>query len=72
MKPKDDRESIKHLAQTGQVAKFEDLESLVFAFEKVLQRHGISIKSGRHLKVVPSWKCWARNRTAASANHRHS
>jgi hypothetical protein len=46
----DNREALRHLAQTGQVAKFEELESLVFAFEEVLKRHGIPIKSGSELE----------------------
>lgn len=42
--------TIQQLGKTGQVASFQVMETLVFDFEKVLQRHGISIQTGSELE----------------------
>jgi hypothetical protein len=43
-------EVVQRLIQTGQVASFVELEKLVFGFEEVLKRFGITIQSGSELE----------------------
>jgi len=44
------RQTLCQLAETGQVASFEELEALMFNFENVLKGLGLAIKSGSDLE----------------------